>query len=419
MALPRQVHPPRRPVSRLVLPAILLAAAVSAAAGGAVMSIEGDEPCRRRARRFPVAAPAVRARVSRTTRLAADRVPASSQVRRRAAARRAAGRPRAHEPAARLLTPRATVGYDARRLARTWTTSTSSSRRRRAASPTGRPSRCNGATGSTPSPTGGWRRWPRGWRRGWRVAASPPATAAPSSPRTTRTGAGPTSVHCGSARSRCRSTPRTRRPRWPGWPRLPPARRVHQPPPPRDRPGGTHAVAGAPFDIVLLHGEQGDTPHAEAIFDDAGLAEPPPCPATAGDPAVILYTSGTTSDPKGVVLTHGNLLAERAGAFAVVHVTEDDCILGVLPLFHALAQMANLLLPVLGRGARRLPRDAQHDGTPARRWPSAAMTLFACVPQFFYLIHQRVTQEVARSSWARVPCSAACWPSTACCGVPA
>ncbi len=62
-------------------------------------------------------------------------------------------------------------------------------------------------------------------------------------------------------------------------------------------------------------------------------------------PAVILYTSGTTSDPKGVVLTHANLLAERDAAFAVVEVTEQDAILGVLPLFHSLAQLANLLLP--------------------------------------------------------------------------
>ena len=65
----------------------------------------------------------------------------------------------------------------------------------------------------------------------------------------------------------------------------------------------------------------------------------------------MLYTSGTTADPKGAVLTHANLDAEREGAFAVVRVTEHDAILGVLPLFHALAQMANLLLP-LAVGAR-------------------------------------------------------------------
>jgi hypothetical protein len=44
MALPRQARPRRSPLSWGVLPAILLAAAVSAAAGGAVVSLDGDEP---------------------------------------------------------------------------------------------------------------------------------------------------------------------------------------------------------------------------------------------------------------------------------------------------------------------------------------------------------------------------------------
>ena len=60
-------------------------------------------------------------------------------------------------------------------------------------------------------------------------------------------------------------------------------------------------------------------------------------PLFVGRPAVILYTSGTTADPKGVVLTHGNLEAERAAVLSVVKANEDDVVLGVLPLFHALA----------------------------------------------------------------------------------
>jgi long-chain acyl-CoA synthetase len=119
-------------------------------------------------------------------------------------------------------------------------------------------------------------------------------------------------------------------------------------------------------------------------------------------PAVLLYTSGTTADPKGVVLSHANLDAERLAAFAVVDVTEHDAVLGVLPLFHALAQMANLLLP-LSVGARVVFLETVNSSTLLEALQTRDITIFACVPQFFYLIHQRVTAEVARGgSVARV-----------------
>jgi long-chain acyl-CoA synthetase len=113
-------------------------------------------------------------------------------------------------------------------------------------------------------------------------------------------------------------------------------------------------------------------------------------------PAVILYTSGTTSDPKGVVLTHANLLAERDAAFAVVKVTDQDVILGVLPLFHSLAQLANLLLP-FAVGARVVYLEALNSTDLVKALSGRRITIFACVPQFFYLIHQRVMQQVAKS----------------------
>src|SRR5712692_10671789 len=105
---------------------------------------------------------------------------------------------------------------------------------------------------------------------------------------------------------------------------------------PRYLPGALEAVklAGTATQIVLLYraSDAGDL----ANFDDI-LAQPAPdsgtlpaspsaasaaTPGRAGpeDPAVILYTSGTTSDPKGVVLTHANLLAEMEAVFKVLHV---------------------------------------------------------------------------------------------------
>jgi len=113
-------------------------------------------------------------------------------------------------------------------------------------------------------------------------------------------------------------------------------------------------------------------------------------------PAVILYTSGTTSDPKGVVLTHANLLAERDAAFKVVQVTDQDALLGVLPLFHSLAQLANLLLP-FAVGARVVYLETVNSTDLVRALKERQITIFCCVPQFFYLIHQRVMQQVQKS----------------------
>jgi long-chain acyl-CoA synthetase len=126
-----------------------------------------------------------------------------------------------------------------------------------------------------------------------------------------------------------------------------------------------------------------------------------PAEVESGDRAVMLYTSGTTADPKGVVLTHGNLDAERNAALAIIDATERDAVLGVLPLFHALAQMANLLLP-LAVGARVVFLETVSSTSLLEALATRGITIFACVPQFFYLIHQRVTSEVATGGGVRV-----------------
>jgi long-chain acyl-CoA synthetase len=118
------------------------------------------------------------------------------------------------------------------------------------------------------------------------------------------------------------------------------------------------------------------------------------------DAAVILYTSGTTADPKGVVLTHGNLTSETRAALAVIDCTDRDAILGVLPLFHSLAQVTNLLVP-LSVGARVVFLETVSSSTLIGALQECGITIFACVPQFFYLIHQRVMSEIGRSTALR------------------
>ena len=140
----------------------------------------------------------------------------------------------------------------------------------------------------------------------------------------------------------------------------------------------------------------------ESIFA-SGPGSFAPAAVEADVVASLLYTSGTTSNPKGVMLTHANLLGEVESVFKWAHVTPDDAVLGVLPLFHVLSQMANLLLPLV-KGARVVYLETLNTTELLRALNERQITIFAVVPQFFYLIHERIFKEVAKrgkiAGWA-------------------
>jgi long-chain acyl-CoA synthetase len=160
------------------------------------------------------------------------------------------------------------------------------------------------------------------------------------------------------------------------------------------------SYAGSQAQIVLLFGSHDGLPTLDDVVGAHGNTPLQPCPATPADPAVMLYTSGTTSDPKGVVLTHGNLIAESESVFERVKVNEKDSLLGVLPLFHALSQMASLLLPFIV-GASVVYLETLNTTEVLRALRERGISIFVCVPQFFYLIYERVTKEVAGANWLK------------------
>jgi long-chain acyl-CoA synthetase len=113
------------------------------------------------------------------------------------------------------------------------------------------------------------------------------------------------------------------------------------------------------------------------------------------DLASLLYTSGTTADPKGVMLTHANFMGEVEAVFNWIDLGPSDALLGVLPLFHVLAQMANLLLPLV-KGSRVVYLETLNTTELLRALNERNITAFAVVPQFYYLIHERIFQEVEK-----------------------
>jgi 1-acyl-sn-glycerol-3-phosphate acyltransferase len=112
--------------------------------------------------------------------------------------------------------------------------------------------------------------------------------------------------------------------------------------------------------------------------DVAGDAAPTPVPHRgAGDPALIQYTSGSTGDPKGVLLTHANVLANIRAIGEALAIGPDDVGVSWLPLYHDMGLIGSwlaalyfgipiaILSPVafLARPARWLRTLAAHRGT--------------------------------------------------------
>lgn len=93
------------------------------------------------------------------------------------------------------------------------------------------------------------------------------------------------------------------------------------------------------------------------------------------DPAVILFTSGSEGTPKGVVLTHRNILANAAQAASRIDFHSGDKVFNVLPIFHSFGMTAGTVLP-----------------------------LISGVPVFFYPspLHYRIVPELIYSSNATI-----------------
>jgi len=154
------------------------------------------------------------------------------------------------------------------------------------------------------------------------------------------------------------------------------------------------AVQGRKVQLVLMDAPSDSLPNFEQILG----AEPRPFTAveTAPDDVLcLLYTSGTTSDPKGVMLTDANFLGEMDAVWKFLKIGPTDALLGVLPLFHALAQMANIMLPLVF-GMKVVFLDALNTTELMIGLRERDITIFCCVPQFFYLIHEKVFGELAK-----------------------
>ena len=99
------------------------------------------------------------------------------------------------------------------------------------------------------------------------------------------------------------------------------------------------------INVVALN-ESGDTLHFESeshlMLDNVSVSEP-----EEKDLAAILYTSGTTGSPKGVMLSHLNIISNAVNTLKIQDVNENDRLLSVLPLSHTYECTIGFIIPFM------------------------------------------------------------------------
>lgn len=129
--------------------------------------------------------------------------------------------------------------------------------------------------------------------------------------------------------------------------------------------------------------------------DSTLLSQPP----KHDSDALLMYTSGTTGRPKGVVLSHSNVLAGGANVGLGHELSESDCALCVLPLYHINGLCVTIFGPLVTGGAVTIPKRFSTSGF--WRWVDEHQcTWFSVVPtQIAYLL--RDAEAFKERPWLR------------------
>ncbi len=128
------------------------------------------------------------------------------------------------------------------------------------------------------------------------------------------------------------------------------------------------------------------------------------------DDAVVLYTSGTTGKPKGALLSHSNLLWNASlASFDVVGLTQDDTILGCLPLFHSFGQSCTLNAGI--RAGATIVLMPRFDGATAiELMVTEGVTVFMGVPTMYIALLEAAAHDDRRPNLRRAVSGGASLP---------
>jgi long-chain acyl-CoA synthetase len=115
--------------------------------------------------------------------------------------------------------------------------------------------------------------------------------------------------------------------------------------------------------------------------------------------ATIIHTSGTTANPKGVMLTHGNLVYNYEAVIQVVDFYPSDTFLSWLPLSHSYERVAGMVVP-LARGCTIAYAEPLIERLPANM-VEVRPTVMVAVPRLYERLYARVLSAVEEASSLR------------------
>ncbi len=127
----------------------------------------------------------------------------------------------------------------------------------------------------------------------------------------------------------------------------------------------------------------------------AGLPDPEDVNVEPHDLAEIMFTSGTTGDPKGVMLTHRNLRANIEGISRYISCEPSSRLLSILPLSHMYEQMGGLFIAMYYGASITYPTSRQPT-VLARTMRERRITIMLLVPQGLELLMNGIEREIGR-----------------------
>ncbi len=114
-------------------------------------------------------------------------------------------------------------------------------------------------------------------------------------------------------------------------------------------------------------------------------------PVRANDLASIVYTSGTTGDPKGVMLSHRNIMSNAMAAIPVVKANERDRFLQVLPMHHTFPFTTGLVAPLCAGASVGFENDLKRI---RERMFEMRATIFLGVPALFAVMYRTILSRI-------------------------